>query len=254
MFGTFFLVLVAAGAGVVTAVTGGSIGRSAAVVAPALVVAAVILSTGAVSGAHLNPIVTVAFALRREFPWHRIPGYVAAQTVGGVLACSFLRAVFGVAGNLGATVLAPHFGDVRAIAIEGVLSLGLVSTVLGTASGAQNVGPLSAFAVAGYIALAGLWSSPLTGASMNPVRTLAPDLLRGNFADFDVYLIGPAIGMLLAVGSAYVLRGPGADISAAKAAQGSLGEVFIAPLGAQLHPPEGVSDPHGHAADGPAQP
>ena len=88
--GTFFLILTAAGAGVVNAATGGSVGRTASVVAPALMVMAIILAFGAVSGAHLNPVVSVAFALRGEFPWRRVPLYLVAQIAGGLLACLFL--------------------------------------------------------------------------------------------------------------------------------------------------------------------
>lgn len=227
LFGTFFLVLVAVGAGIVDVSTGGQIGRAASVVAPALMVLALILATGAISGAHLNPVVTVAFFLRREFPLRRIPGYLAAQVAGGLLACCFLWSVFGRVGTFGATLPGAHVNDVHAMAIEAVLTLGLVSTILGTASGAQNVGPLSAIAVGGYIALAGLWASPVSGASMNPVRSLAPDLITGRLGSYWVYLAGPAIGMLLAVAIAYVLRGPGGDPVAIRAAQGSLGTVIV---------------------------
>jgi len=227
LIGTFFLVLVAAGAGVVNAATGGSVGRTASVVAPALMVMAIILATGAVSGAHLNPVVTVAFALRREFPWRRVPKYVVAQVAGGLLACLFLRAVFGTVGGLGSTIPGLHVNDPRAMLIEAVLTCGLVTTILGTASGAQNVGTFSAIAVAGYIALAGLWASPASGASMNPVRSFAPAAVAGNFSHFWVYLAGPVLGMIVAVGIAYVLRGRGADVVAARAAQGSLGTVVV---------------------------
>lgn len=187
---------------------------------PALMVMAIILSMGTVSGAHLNPVVSLAFALRREFPWRRVPGYVLAQFVGAVLACLFLWAMFGKVAMLGATVPRPGFGGVRAMLLEAVLTTGLVSTILGTASGAQNVGSFSALAVGGYIALAGLWSSPLTGASMNPARSFGPDVLTGRFADYWIYLVGPALGMLAAVGVAIVLRGPGGDAAATRAAQG----------------------------------
>ena len=104
--------------------------------------------------------------------------------------------------------------------IEAVLTLGLVSTILGTASSAQNVGPLSAIAVGGYIALAGLWAGPASGASMNPVRSFAPALVRGDLTHFWVYLAGPLVGALTAVASAYVLRGRGGDSAATLAAQG----------------------------------
>jgi len=176
--GTFFLVLVGAGGAVLEAQTG-MIGRSAGVVAPGLLVMAMILAIGAVSGAHLNPVVSVAFALRRDFQWRRLPGYVTAQLAGALLACLLLRATFGTAGELGATLPRPGFTDLQGFVIETVLTFGLVTTILGTASTAQNVGPLAAFGVGGYIVLAGLWSSPVSGASMNPARSLGPDLVRG---------------------------------------------------------------------------
>lgn len=219
-FGTFLLVLVAAGASVVDAFSHGAIGRQAAVTAPGLMVLSMILFMGAVSGAHLNPAVTFAFALRGDFFWRRVPGYVAAQLAGATLACLLLWALFGKAGGLGATV--PAVSEWKATVLELVLTLGLVSTILGTASKAQNIGPLSAIAVGGYIVLAGLWSSPITGASMNPARTFGPDLVLGDFSHFWVYLVGPLAGAALAVGVAFALRGPGGDPGGLLAARGTL--------------------------------
>jgi aquaporin Z len=223
LFGTFLLVLVGAGAAIVDDRTG-SVGRVAAVTAPGLLVMAVILFMGAVSGAHLNPVVTLAFAFRRDFQWRRVPGYVLAQLVGAVLACVVLRVVFdagGSVGQLGATVPQPGFSATQACVVEGLLTLGLVSTILGTASTAQNVGPLAAVGVGGYIVLAGLWAGPVSGASMNPARSLGPDLVRGDLSGFWPYLAGPVGGAVVAVAVAYVLRGPGGDPAARKAAQGS---------------------------------
>ncbi|HEV7148249.1 MAG TPA: aquaporin [Pedococcus sp.] len=221
-FGTFLLVLVGAGAAVLDAKTG-SIGRGAEVTAPGLVVMAVILSMGAVSGAHLNPVVSLAFAMRGDFQWRRIPGYVAAQLAGAVLACALLRELFGMPGKLGATIPGPGFTTTQAFLVEAVLTLGLVSTILGTASTAQNIGPLAALGVGGYIALAGLWASPVSGAAMNPACSLAPDLVRGDISGLWPYLLGPLLGSLLAVACAHILRGPGGDPDARKAAQGTLG-------------------------------
>jgi aquaporin Z len=228
VLGTFLLVMAGCGGGVVDAVSKGAIGRPAAVAAPALMVMAIILSIGTVSGAHLNPVVSVAFALRREFPWNRVPAYVVAQIGGALLACLVLWAMFGKVGGLGATIPGPGISAAQAMGIEAILTFGLVGTILGTASGAQNVGPLSALAVGGYIALAGLWSSPISGASMNPVRSFAPDAILGQFPHFWVYVAGPSIGALGAVGVAYVLRGRGGDSAAARAAQGSLGSIVVA--------------------------
>jgi aquaporin Z len=223
VLGTFLLVLGGVGSHVAVAVTGLSISRAAAVTVPGLTVMAVILFMGKVGGAHLNPVVSIAFALRHDFPWRRVPGYIVSQVTGGLLACVFLWAVFGHPGTFGATVPGPHVSDVQAMLVELVLTAGLVSVILGTASTAQNVGAMSAIAVGGYIALAGLWADPFSGASMNPVRSFAPDAVRGDLTHTWLYLVGPLAGALLAVGIAFILRGPGGDSAAVRAAQGGGG-------------------------------
>jgi aquaporin Z len=222
LLGTFLLVLAAAGAPVVNAVSHGAVGREAAVIAPALTVLAIILFMGAVSGAHLNPVVTIAFGLRADFPWRRAFGYIFIQLVGATLAVLFLRGVLGDVGELGATLPGPGIHDWQAMLIEVALTAGLVSTILGTASGAQNVGALSAVAVAGYIALAGLWASPISGASMNPARSFGPALVGGDFTSFWVYIVGPLAGALIAVLFAVILRGPGGDELSRAAGSGRL--------------------------------
>ena len=222
LFGTFLLVIAAAGGAVIDARSHGQIGRAAAVTAPALTVLAVILFMGAVSGAHLNPVVSIAFALRHDFQWRRVPAYVLAQLLGALLAAWVLRLTFGNVAHLGSTLPGGGFTTTQAFVIEALLTLGLVSTILGTASSAQNLGPLSALGVAGYIALAGLWASPVSGASMNPARSLGPALVSGDLHDWWVYLIAPLLGALVAVMAAHVLRGPGGDPGGIRAAQGTL--------------------------------
>lgn len=222
VFGTFFLVVVATGANVINVVSLGEVGRVAAVIAPGLMVMAIILFMGGVSGAHLNPAVSIGFAARGDFPWKRVPGYIAAQLLGATIASTFLLLMFGKVGMLGATEPRPGISDPQAMGMELLLTLGLVSTILGTASKAQNVGPLAALGVGGYIALAGLWESPISGASMNPAMSFGPDLVLLNFSHYWVYVVGPIAGALLAVLAAYVLRGPGGDEPAVQAAQGRL--------------------------------
>jgi aquaporin Z len=224
LFGTFLLVLAGAGGAVVGALGAGAISRTAAVTAPGLTVMAIILFMGAVSGAHLNPAVTLAFAMRGDFPWRRVPGYVVAQLAGATLACLFLWALYGKVGELGATEPGTGITDWQALLTELALTVGLVSTILGTASQAQNVGPLSAVAVGGYIILAGLWSSPISDASMNPARSFGPDVALGDFSHLWVYWAGPIAGATLAVGFAWILRGPGGDPGGLEAAQGRLDE------------------------------
>jgi aquaporin Z len=222
LLGTFFLVLVAAGGGMMSQAFPGVISHSAAVVAPGLMVMAIILFMGKISGAHLNPAVSIAFALRRDFPWRRVPGYIVVQLAGATLAALFLRAVINVSAKYGSNYPAPGYSGMAAFWMELALTTGLVSVILGTASGAQNVGIIGAFGVCGYIALAGLWGSPISGASMNPARTFGPDLVATNFTSYWVYIAGPLAGAALAVGIAFVLRGRGGDRAAAGAAQGDL--------------------------------
>jgi len=222
LFGTFLLVLVAAGGGMMGRAFPGSISRSAAVVAPGLMVMAVILFMGKVSGAHLNPAVSLAFALRGDFPWRRVPGYFATQLIGASLAALFLQAVVHVSAMYGSNYPAAGSSALDAFLMEAVLTLGLVSVILGTASGAQQVGLFGAIGVGAYVALAGLWASPLSGASMNPARTFGPDLLSVDFTNYWVYVAGPLAGALLAVGVAFILRGSGGGRSGSMAAQGAL--------------------------------
>ena len=150
-----------------------------------------------------------------------MPGYVAAHAAGAVLASATLVAVFGNQGTDGMTVPGAAFTDPQAFIDEVLLTAGLVSTVLGVASGPQNVGALSAFGVAAYIVTAGLWGGPVSGASMNPARTFGPDLLAGDFSRFWIYTAGPIAGALLAVAIARVLRGKCGHRAAEKAAPGS---------------------------------
>ncbi len=222
LLGTFFLVLVAAGGGILHGE--GQISLAAAVVAPGLMVMAIILFMGAISGAHLNPAVSLAFAMRGDFPWKRVPGYIIIQLVGATLACLFLFAVFGNIQHLGATLPGAGYENWQAFLMEIVLTAGLVSVILGTASAAQNVGAIAALGVGGYIALAGLWSAPVSGTSMNPARSFGPALVSGDFSSYWVYVAGPIAGAMIAVGCAYVLRGRGGDAISYAAGSGVLGE------------------------------
>jgi aquaporin Z len=227
LLGTFFLVLVAAGGGMVNARFGGNaIPAPAVVVAPALMVMAVILFMGAVSGAHLNPAVSIAFALRGDFPWKRVPMYIVAQFAGAVLATLTLWALIGKHGPAGLTLPGPGISTGTALLWEMLLTAGLVSVILGTASGAQQVGSLAAIGVGSYIALAGLWSGPVSGASMNPARSLGPALVVGNWSAWPAYLAGPLLGAVIAVGFAYILRGSGGGTRGTQAAQGTLGLIW----------------------------
>ncbi|GAA4347991.1 MIP/aquaporin family protein [Microbacterium rhizosphaerae] len=222
VFGTFLLVIVAAGGGMMSQAYPGQITRAAAVVAPGLMVMGIILFMGKISGAHLNPAVTLAFSMRGDFPWRRVPGYIIAQLIGATLASLVLVWIIGVSAKYGSNYPASAATSLQAFWMEALLTLGLVSVILGTASGAQNIGVLGAIGVGGYIALAGLWGSPISGTSMNPARTFGPDLASLDFTAYWVYLAGPLLGAVVAVLLAYVLRGAGGGLSGSAAAQGDI--------------------------------
>lgn len=196
--GTLLLVLVAAGGPTIAATGNGGVSRVALAIAPGLTVTALIYALGAISGAHFNPAVTLTFAVRGDFPWRWVPGYVAAQLIGALLACLFLRAMFGVVGHLGATLPGPRATDMQALLMELVLTTILVLVILGTALRAKNVGHNSALAVGGFIAAAGLFAGTISGASLNPTRSLAPALVSGRLSDVWIYLVAPFAGGIIA--------------------------------------------------------
>jgi aquaporin Z len=215
---------------------GQAVPYGARVVAPGLMVMAVILFMGAVSGAHLNPAVSIAFAVRGDFPWKRVPPYVVAQFVGAILATLLLWTLLGKQGSAGLTLPGPGISTTTAMVWEIVLTTGLVSVIQGTASGAQQLGALAAIGVGGYIALAGLWGAPVSGASMNPARSLGPALVLDDWTSWWAYLVGPVVGGVIAVGISYVLRGQGGGVSGQQAAAGTLGSRWRpGRLGGQSH-------------------
>jgi len=221
VWGTFLLVLVAAGGGVVGALpVGADLTLAMKALAPGMMVMGIIFFMGTISGAHLNPAVTLAFAVRGNFPWRRVPGYIVAEVLGAILASVFLQFVYGGILN-GATEPGQGVSDGTAVVTEAVLTLGLVSVILGTAAGARNVGFNGAIAVGAYIGLVSVWGAPVSGASMNPARSLGPDLVGGDLTHYWVYLVGPIIGAMIAVGFEYILRGR-ATKAGADAAQGIL--------------------------------
>ncbi len=215
--------LVAAGGGVIGATPfGADLTLPMKALAPGMMVMGIIFFMGTISGAHLNPAVTLAFAVRGNFPWRRVPGYIVAEILGAVLAALFLNVLYGGILN-GATEPTPDVSPLVAVLTEGVLTLGLVSVILGTATGARNIGIAGAIAVGAYIGLVSVWGAPVTGASMNPARSLAPMLVGGDLTNYWIYLVGPIVGAMVAVLFEYILRGR-ATKAGAEAAQGILDE------------------------------
>ena len=216
--GTFCLVFAGTGAIVVDEVAGGPIGHGGVAAAFGLVVAAMIFAVGHLSGAHLNPAVTAGFATGRHFSPREVGPYWAAQVAGALLASLALRALFGTAHGLGATHPA-HVGQMGALAVEAGLTAVLMIVILAVATDTRAAGSLAALAVGGTIALEALVLGPITGASMNPARSLAPALVSGDWADLWLYLAGPIAGALVGVGIYEALRGAPHPATAAADAQ-----------------------------------
>jgi aquaporin Z len=221
VWGTFLLVLVAGGGGVIGALPiGADLTLAMKALAPGMMVMGIIFFMGTISGAHLNPAVTLAFAVRGNFPWRRVPGYIVAEVIGAILASIFLQVVYGGILN-GATEPGAGVSDGTAVVTEAILTVGLVSVILGTAAGARNVGFNGAIAVGAYIGLVSVWGAPVSGASMNPARSLGPMLVGGDLTHYWVYLVGPIVGAMIAIVFEWILRGR-ATKAGAEAAQGIL--------------------------------
>jgi aquaporin Z len=205
LLGTFALTLVAAGGEVIARVSGGEVSSAAKVVAPGLTMMALIYAMGDVSGAHFNPGVTLAFAVRRAFPWSRLPGYWAAQLCGALIAAASLHVMFGDVAHLGASE--PHAGVTTALGMEVLLTWLLVTVILGTATRYALIGADAALAVGATIALDGLFAGPISGASMNTARSLGPAIVAAHLTNAWIYVLGPFAGAVLAVGTTWLIHG-----------------------------------------------
>jgi aquaporin Z len=206
--GTFILVTVAAGSGVINHYTGGGpISRTAAVIAPGAVVMAMIYAWGPLSGLHINPAVTAAFAGRGVFPRAWVVPYWVAQLAGALCAALFLQVMFGDVSAGGNYPIATPGGEWKSLVMETVLTAILVSVILNTATGGRSIGHNAAIAVGSTVALLGLFASPISGASMNPARTLGPDIIGSNYTGWWVYIAGPVIGAAIAVMIIGLVRG-----------------------------------------------
>jgi aquaporin Z len=218
MWGTFLSVLASLATKVLFIKTG-QVSWEMMALARGLVVTIVIYFMGSVSGAHLNPVVTLGFAIRRNFPWGRVPGYLIAQFTGAFIAGLLVLYLFGTDGQLGATMPGKGFSDLQALILEMVLTAGLINTILGTAYEGRNIGANGGIAVGGYIVLASILGLSVSGASMNPFRSLVPDILRGDYSSTWIYIIAPLAGMAIGVIFETILRGePGRE--GTKIAQG----------------------------------
>jgi aquaporin Z len=206
--GTFILVTVAAGAGVINHYAGGNpISRTAAVIAPGAVVMAMIYAWGPLSGLHINPAVTFAFTGRGVFPTKWVVPYWVVQFGGAICAALFLQWMFGDVAQGGNYPISTPGGEWKSLVMEALLTAILVSIILNTATGHRSIGHNAAIAVGSTVALLGLFASPISGASMNPARTLGPDIVSTNFTGWWVYVIGDLAGAAIAVIIIGLVRG-----------------------------------------------
>lgn len=198
-FGTFCLVLAGCGAMVVNEVTGGVIGHAGVALTWGLIVAAMIYSVGDVSGAHINPAVTVGFWLARQFPGKSVGPYVAAQVVGAFAAAGILRLLFPSSETLGATL--PYDMDLvwQSFVLEVLLTLILMFVILCVAIGSKERGLMAGIAIGATVGLEAMFAGPICGASMNPARSLAPAVVSGQTQALWAYLVATLIGAALAV-------------------------------------------------------
>jgi aquaporin NIP len=205
-FATFALVFAGCGAIVLDSERDGSLGSTGISAAFGLVIMAMVYATGHLSGAHINPAVSVAFSATRHFPLRDAAAYIPSQLVGAVAGALLLRIVWeGTPADLGATVPSVDVG--AALVYEGVMTAFLMFVVMAVATDARAVGATAAIAIGGTVALDSLFGGGVTGASMNPARSFGPALVSGEWQDFWVYVVGPVLGALTGAFAYELARG-----------------------------------------------
>jgi aquaporin Z len=199
------MVFAGCGAIVIDQATHGAITHAGVAITFGLVVMAMIYAFGDVSGAHMNPAVTLAFTLDRRLPAREALPYMAAQIIGAIAASLLLRLLFPGSDTLGATL--PAGPAMQSFVLEAVLGFILMAVILAVASGPKEKGVMAGIAIGGVVGLEAMFAGPICGASMNPARSLAPALVSGHLADVWIYLLAPTLGAALAVPSSWLLLG-----------------------------------------------
>jgi MIP family channel proteins len=202
-FAVFSLVIVGCGAIVVNSLTG-NLGHLGVSLAFGLVVMVMIGATGHISGAHLNPAVTLAFAMTRNFPWSRVPFYIGAQLLGAILAAVLLQVLFGSVANLGVTL--PSGSYVQAFVLEVLLTAALMFVIMAVATDTKAVGQLAAIMIGATVSANALWAGPISGASMNPARSLGPAIVTGIWDAQWIYVFAPVLGAILGAFAYQLIR------------------------------------------------
>jgi aquaporin NIP len=195
--GIFVLVFAGTGAIVVNEVTGGGIGHAGIALVFGLVVLAMIHAFGDVSGAHINPAVTIAFAAAGRFPWNEVPAYIASQLAGAFAASGLLKYLFPTSATLGATL--PAGAVSQSFILEVVLTAVLMLVILSVSTGAKEKGITAGIAIGAVVGLEAMFAGPICGASMNPARSLAPAVMSGHFEHIWLYPVATVLGALIAI-------------------------------------------------------
>ena len=204
--GTFALVFAGTGAIVINQVTGGAITHLGIALTFGLIVLAMIYTVGDISGAHLNPAVTLGFATAKRFPWTEVPGYLLSQTAGAIAASATLHFLFPTNQNLGMTL--PAGSEMQSLVLEMLLTAGLMFVILNVSTGAKEKGITAGIAVGAVIALEAMFAGPICGASMNPARSFGPALVAGHWEHLWLYMVGPVAGALLGLLAYQLVRKP----------------------------------------------
>ncbi|CAI8316224.1 MAG: Aquaporin Z [Flavobacteriaceae bacterium] len=201
---TFALVFCGTGAMVINDFTGGSVTHVGVAITFGLIVMGMIYAFGDISGAHMNPAVTIGFAYAKKFPWKEVPGYVLAQLIGAFLASGILFYLFPESETLGATL--PGLSAMKVFIFEIILTFFLMVVIINVSTGSKEIGVVAGIAIGSIVLLEAMFAGPITGASMNPARSIAPAVVSGNLADLWIYIFAPIIGCLLAVVSCKLVK------------------------------------------------
>lgn len=202
--GTFAMIFCGTGAMTINEVTGGDVTHVGIGLTWGLIIMAMIYAFGETSGAHFNPAVTIGFAYAKKFPWKEVPTYILFQVAGAFAASGLLLFLFPDSEFLGSTI--PKVDVWRAFVLELLLTFFLMLTIINVSTGSKEVGTMAGIAVGGVVMLEALFAGPITNASMNPARSLAPNIVSGNLDGLWLYMVAPVIGAVLAVISCKLVK------------------------------------------------
>jgi aquaporin NIP len=206
LLGTFALIFCGCGAMTINEITNGSISHVGVATVWGLIVMVMIYAFGETSGAHFNPAVTIGFAVAKKFEWKNVHKYILAQSIGAIGAIAFLVFLFPESKYLGETTPIENFPAYKAAVLEFILTFFLMLTIINVSTGSKEIGTMAAIAVGGIILLEAMFAGPITKASMNPIRSIAPALFTGNFTYLWLYILAPLLGSVTAVFSCKLVK------------------------------------------------